>query len=524
MARRAAAALLPLLLAAGAEAGEDGYYWPKRSRDVRLTGTSPHVGPGNLEAGPTWSWPNDGDELTRHGPLIDDKKSIYLVTSQGWVRKFSPDGELLWTWRTDAREGRIVACGALYNGSVYVASTGFESPGFLFALSMQTGEVRLRTQLPAAMGQPSPDSHTLVVQDGVVFLPSRDTHIFPPYIGNNKVVALSASDGSLLWQRTIAEESEFTVVWNFMPALPGDGTMLLATPTARAYRLNASTGETIWKAPFPEPHGWRGCGGGALSPDGRRFFALGAYHGHSLLGTQAPLRTLPPCGDWGCVFGDGVLIAYDVEDGAILWSRRFFPGTSGQQYPAVGGIDGPGSRTAVFVGVGRNTLDPKAEMGPRWLPRFGKRAIARLQMRIPYLRRLLEVPVLENHLLALDAETGAEIWHWQEEPWDRRACAGDEERFVERVQRFRLDPTRAETTCMPDSWAIPTVGGDGTVYAGSGHSGKLYAIRDADRDGRIGEDEVSTFDAHSGFLNGPSLAPGLLVASPCWGPMHVFKS
>jgi len=67
------------------------------------------------------------------------------------------------------------------------------------------------------------------------------------------------------------------------------------------------------------------------------------------------------------------------------------------------------------------------------------------------------------------------------------------------------------------------IASDGTVYASSSHDGGLRAIRDADRNGAIELSEVSTFETGNCFLNSPSVAPGMLVAAPCWGPMYVFK-
>ena len=35
---------------------------------------------------------------------------------------------------------------------------------------------------------------------------------------------------------------------------------------------------------------------------------------------------------------------------------------------------------------------------------------------------------------------------------------------------------------------------------------------------------ASVFSTHMCFLNSPSVAPGMLVAAPCWGAMYVFKA
>eukprot|EP00969_Alexandrium_andersonii_P335794 14841727-Alexandrium_andersonii.AAC.1 len=60
----------------------------------------------DFSKGPAWTWDNPDDELFRHGPVIDGEKNLYVGTSCGWIRKFSPDGVVLWSWRTTAEEGK----------------------------------------------------------------------------------------------------------------------------------------------------------------------------------------------------------------------------------------------------------------------------------------------------------------------------------------------------------------------------------------------------------------------------------
>ena len=64
---------------------------------------------------------------------------------------------------------------------------------------------------------------------------------------------------------------------------------------------------------------------------------------------------------------------------------------------------------------------------------------------------------------------------------------------------------------------------DGTVIASSSHKGNMTVIRDANKNGIIEDDETTAFPTGVAFLNGPAAAPGMLVASPCWGPMYVFR-
>ena len=118
-----------------------------------------------------------------------------------------------------------------------------------------------------------------------------------------------------------------------------------------------------------------------------------------------------------------------------------------------------------------------------------------------------------NGVLAMDAATGATLWYSEDRSWPSVVGAGetDEHNATDGI------------ACWPDAQGIPVIAGDGTVYTSSSHHGDLRAIRDADGDGVISPSEVSIFETKNSFLNSPSLAPGMLVAAPCWGPMYVFK-
>lgn len=107
-----------------------------------------------------------------------------------------------------------------------------------------------------------------------------------------------------------------------------------------------------------------------------------------------------------------------------------------------------------------------------------------------------------GRVLAFDALSGKlSHWAYQQPAWEERKTCSDE-----RVQAF----------------SNPAIGGDGTVYVGSG-SGKLYAIRDHNGDGFVSTDEVNVFSVGSTIGASPGIAPGLLVAAPCNG-LLVFKS
>lgn len=201
----------------------------------------------------------------------------------------------------------------------------------------------------------------------------------------------------------------------------------------------------------------------------------------------------------------------------------------GNQYPAVAMIN---DRLTVVAAVGENPAFPSFFMGYEWLPNSLRYRIQEWQLRIPALRIMFGVKAKPTAIITFDADTGDEIWRWFDKPWDFYSCAGDESGIHDRVKRQTqrgpdaggvYDP-RVDIICGPDSWGIPTVGADGVIYATSGHNGMMHAIRDDNRNGVIEPEEVLSYDTGSAFLNGPALAPGMLVAAPCWGPMLVFNA
>jgi len=477
----------------------------------------PYEVPTDWTKPPAWTWDNPDDDLFRHGPVIDDKKNIYVATAVGNVRKFSPAGELLWFWRPAFEEGKIVVSPFLYEGKLYIGSMGWPAGlmSTIHCIDMETGK-----QLWKVDGCRSCainlDSSTLHVAEGVLLGAAKHLPARNDAEGNNKIYAHNATDGKPLWDVVLDG-----VVWNFMPSTPGDGTVFFATSCGVAQRRNLVDGSSIWKSELKEPSG-PGCGtgGGTLGPNG--VFYAEAVHWQEAGGSSSssPLPGVKPCMLGFCPEGLGLLVAHDARSGAVKWARRIPGWHGGLQYPAVGTVSG---RLALVAAVGINPSIPEFLMGPQYLPPFLRRIIQRLQVKYAWLRGMLEVPVKRNAVATFDAETGDLIWIWEEEPWPFFAAAGDEDRLHERIARAALDP-RTEIICGPDNWGIPAITGDGTVIASSGNTGNLYAIRDANGDGTISSGEVSTFKTGQGFLNGPALAPGLMAVAPCWGTMYVFKS
>lgn len=321
---------------------------------------------------------------------------------------------------------------------------------------------------------------------------------------NDKVVALSAQDGSSLWD--FLPDSPF---WNFFATTPGDGTVLFATYCGGAYRVRLDDGSLVWKSGYTDHRMWS-TGGGTLGPNG--MYYVETNH-------------------WGLEGGPGVVHAYRVSDGERVWQRTFGE-YWGAQVPAVGRLGGaerPAEGLSVVAAIGQNPDMPYDAQWPFLVPKFLRIAYLRAKLKYAGFRRFLRAfgrirPLNPNAIVAMDAATGEVRWRFEEEPWDFPACAGDEERIVERLVAKESDPSRTEHQCGPDNWGVPTIGGDGTVYAASGKTGRLYAVRDKDGNGRIDDNEVQTFGTSQGFLNAPSIAPGIMAFIPCWGPMYVFRA
>jgi hypothetical protein len=278
--------------------------------------------------------------------------------------------------------------------------------------------------------------------------------------GADTVVAASASDGSLLWQYGTDE-----LMWNFKPSTPGDRSLIFSSTCGAVFRISFE-GKLIWRAGTNLPGKMCVPAGGAMGPNG-------IFYSEYSDGTDT-------------------LAAYNVTDGSLVWKKQL--PYRAAQYPAVGKL-GPDGPLAVVAALGDNPMLP--------MPKAQE------------MRSLAEIPggKQRNMVVALDALTGETLWESEEEPWPSMVSAGEYDKH-----------NRGEHFCWPDAQGIPLISGDGTVYTSSSHHGDLRSIRDSNHDGVISPSEVSTFKTGKGFLNSPSMAPGMLVAAPCWGAMYVFKN
>lgn len=446
------------------EKARPDHFWAKRGRNEMSNSFTPYTASALLRT-PSWTWQNELDEEVRHSPLIDRDMNIYVTTGTH-IRKFSSKGVALWSWQVHPDDSKMVASPALYGDAIYAVTSDNIT---MYSIDMASGAVNWRRSPKPLLNQYPDASSVFVYNDTMIFASMKDNPV-----GNNVVHAVRVKDGHPLWNFTVDD-----VVWNFMPATPGDGTLLFATNCGGVYKLDFG-GQLIWRRGRRGPGLQCSTGGGALGPNGVYYLE----YTEPSLGTRAYIK------------------AYRISDGALLWKKILPAPFGGFQYPAVGRL--ANGTLAVITAVGQETSPPN-RMNKKLEP-------------VPPWRRL------RNAVFALDALSGGVLWSFEEKPWDHIAAAGENSKFAERRAQALQDP-RHDIMCVPDVAGIPVITGDGLVYYSSAHNGDLRAIEDKNGDGLIDEKlETSVFSTHNCFLNSPSVAPGMLVAAPCWGPMYVFKN
>mmetsp|Transcript_98357 Transcript_98357/g.228076 ORF Transcript_98357/g.228076 Transcript_98357/m.228076 type:complete len:496 (-) Transcript_98357:68-1555(-) len=460
---------------------EYGYYWPRARGHVgsySLTNlTAPKEDLGKHLA---WKWNHpEGRYATVivGGPLIDDKKNLYLSTETG-MYKFSPDGVQQWFYRP-AGADFIHTCPSIMDGKLF----GNTGDGIMFAVSMETGKELWRRKHADSSGG---DTAYVESYRGVVISAMSAGQGSG---GNHRIIVVNATTGRRIW-----DYLEEKTLWNFMAMFVGDDTFVYMDIHGGVYRRNLFNGTRVWYTP-PDllvsqsfTDGWVQLGPGG--EDGIAFAC--ADHASGQAGSTGYLRALR------------------VRDGFRIYDKHL-------EQPCTSWAVSDG-KTVVIGAAPLPGIPGAAQLGDRW-PFAAKVVLHQLSRLLGRRQRYIwGNPPLHSVMFAFDAATGSQKWRFDGvPPWEYAACRGDEEGLTDRVTRG------IRAVCATAGWASPTMTGDGTVYTPH-MDGNLYMIGDANSDGFIDpKSEVHSFDAGSASLHpGTAWASGLMATATC-DTLFVFK-
>jgi len=454
-----------------AASGSSRYYWPHARGHPGSYSVTQYTAPQDLNASLRWFWQHEDGRYhtTVIGvPLLDDRENIYLASEDG-IRKFSPDGQVLWHYKPPAS---MVSSASLMDGALY----GNSQDGHAFALDMESGKAIWIKKYATETGG---DTAYVEALDGIVVTAMGRAKLDG---GNKKVMGLNATNGEKVWDY-VPEVG----VWNFMPVFPGDGSLVFMDWTGGVYRLDLQTGTELWHTTPPAKSINSFTDGGViLGPDGTAY-------------TCSNLK------DRGSEGTAGVLRAYHLGNGSHFWAKHLeYPCNS---WPAVAG-DTVVVATGPFV-----SLPPTAPW--LWAVPSVQKGIHQVSQTLGSSQRSFNGHNnLPAAVIAFNARTGEQLWRYELPHYGREAAAGDEEGILVRT---RLG---IRAFCLPAQWNSPTISGDGTVYLGRA-SGMLYGIR-AMEDGHV--EEASKFNAHSGFLHpGTAWGPSTMAVATC-DRLYVFRT
>lgn len=449
------------------------YAWPSgRGFFGKFSGGATRAqAPFDLKASLNWTWHGNLSRYARvpNGANIDDHKGIYLTAFDG-IRKFSPDGKLLWKSLDRDYGEEFPDQAALYKSALYVSTTF----GRVMALDMRTGEKIWTTQLAGT----DMTNGWVSVDEGIVITGSdimtdlsegkeggvRSRIVYQDHKSENNVAlysdqlvtGLNATDGRVLWR--FQPEAP---VWNFHASFAGDGTFVFQDYEGRAYRCRVSDGTEVW----------------------RRGGVVGSWtDGSAILGPNRVVYTVNNHVQSGRD-QPGDVTAWRLEDGQLLWIAEVPQPPN--NIPAIGRL---------FGRAGLSLVQPAGQQGTKGAPTF---------------------------VYALDAETGKLQWKFDGPSQKDSLQAGDSDK-VASWERQNIDRVRPITA--PNPWSAPSIDGSGTVFIGS-EEGNFYALRDANSDGVVkGEAEVSSYDTKACFSGSmsPAISPGMVVAGSI-DQLFVFK-
>lgn len=287
---------------------ENVYYWPSPRGRTGFYSESFFEGPSDLQNSLAWSWhhPEGRFHTVMFGQVMDGAENTYLTCSEA-IRKFSPDGKILWEYaRGQPRytlTGEITTSASLWNGTLYSSTVDCE----LFALDMETGDEIWKVTIADHCAG---DSGFTMVHDDVVIQASDVLSDCE----KTRVQARNATNGAFLW-----DMRPDAPTWSFVPFFAGDGTFVFQDMEGRAYRHRTRDGSLIWKA-GGVPGSWTD--GQSLLGSNGIVYAVSRFDSMDKMGRNSP----------------GRLSAYRFEDGKLLWNQTL--PRAPNQSPALGRLRG----------------------------------------------------------------------------------------------------------------------------------------------------------------------------------------
>lgn len=511
------------------------YYWSGRDGNSARTSTSAYAVKTHLSPDASWNISFDEGMLLAT-PLIDDMRNIYVTQKDGHIHKFDINGKHLWkvkVWTTPT-----ILTPILMDGSLFVAS---DLSGEIVSVDMKTGKENWRHNLPCCLsmrGSMTGGNGVVILAfklqaypfppwDGIVKTPPADTKADWPLKGatvqvemcnhyvcpigwvlkknaasiagaDHKLCCEAYEQNSLLEEAAVPQHGDYIVglngtdgslMWKFEPtdklgateAAVEGSSVVFADLSGRTYSLELKTGNILWAHEFDASQNNLG------NPWGKATAAPSGYCNYSQKGhTHNSLKRISAAVGPGkvvyvannMIHGNGKcggrLQALNLTTGDFLWQveTELFIADG----PAVGRVHPSAeSNYSVVLSLSNFTED---KSGNRWS---------------------------NGNILAYDASNGKKTdWFFKQPPWS---------------------PPQGETAapCGQEDFSGLAIGGDGTVYTGSG-VGAFFAVKDLNGDGfTSGSDEVTVFETNAGFAAAPSIGPGMLVATPC-NAMYVFRT
>lgn len=469
-------------------------YWPYKNFDLNRTGFSPHVAPFDLSK-PTWIFEEPEESFAQHGmglfhssPILDGELNVYIASVNGIMYSLTKLGVLRWTFKFS---GRNPGNPALLNSVLYTAS----DDGMAYALEAATGTEIWSVRIGMACPD---DAWSAIAINGTVIMPAtpedwqRSAHKadMRPTSGGDEIVALYTIDGQEKWRYNHAKRAG-TASFNVIPAIV-NGSVVFDDMAGGVFRLSFEDGKEQWYTP---------------GPNGNTFSTGAALVGpQNMIYVARNRRT-----EWGSSGNDGFVRAHDLHTGKLLWDHGFSMSMN------VGLAVGPlklGGRLAVIAVPGNNDIvyPQLARLIFAYLPQSWYQTFWSNWRFVEPLSRLLNTLDARWHagerrssVVALDAKSGELIWSL--------------DLAVESMAMPASTLRPASLGCAPDIAGNPAIGADGTVYV-SWSGGKVFAIRDANEDGKIDATdphEVSFYPHGFGSNGNSAIGPGFLAVPSCNG-------